>query len=66
MSKNMTRNAAAISEQGGLTEAECQLDTSPIFSIRDDTTKQLEDVFADLSEFEVGELSRLCISKDHF
>jgi len=29
-------------------------------------TRQLEEVFADLKDFEVGELSRLCISKDYF
>jgi hypothetical protein len=27
---------------------------------------QLKQIFTDLHEFEVGELSRLCISKDYF
>ena len=32
----------------------------------EDTASQLKEIFADLREFEVGELSRLCISKDYF
>lgn len=31
-----------------------------------DASSQLREIFADLSSFEVGELSRLCISKDYF
>ena len=31
-----------------------------------DETLRLKEIFSDLAEFEVGELSRLCISKDFF
>lgn len=60
----MAETTLASNDFDGRAEASTQDEMRQVSSVPD--APEIEMVFSELKEFKVGELSRLCISKDFF